>query len=55
MDRHRASSSNTGWACRTRPLPANTFVVRRSDLEDPERKAFLEQYLRGWAMGMEFA
>ena len=37
------------------PLPANTFVVRAADLEDPDKKAFLEQYLRGWAMGMEFA
>ncbi len=36
------------------PLPANTFVVRAADLEDPDRKAFLGQYLRGWAMGLEF-
>jgi NitT/TauT family transport system substrate-binding protein len=36
------------------PLPANTFVVRSSDIEDPDRAAFLEKYLRGWAMGMEF-
>lgn len=36
-------------------FPANVFVARRSDFEDPERKAFLEKYLRGWAMGMEFA
>ncbi len=35
-------------------FPANSFVVRRSDIEDPERHAFLEQYLRGWAMGLEF-
>jgi NitT/TauT family transport system substrate-binding protein len=35
-------------------LPANTFVVRAEDLEDPDRRAFLEQYLRGWAMGLEF-
>ncbi len=35
-------------------LPANTFVVRSADLEDPERRAFLEQYLRGWAMGLEY-
>ncbi|MHA1565953.1 MAG: ABC transporter substrate-binding protein [Alphaproteobacteria bacterium] len=35
-------------------FPANSFVVRRTDLDDPERRAFLEQYLRGWAMGMEF-
>lgn len=36
-------------------LPANTFVVRAADLEDPDKKAFLEKYLRGWAMGLEFA
>lgn len=35
-------------------FPANSFVVRRSDLEDDERRAFLEKYLRGWAMGLEF-
>lgn len=37
------------------PLPANTFVVRASDLEDPDRKAFLGKYLGGWAKGLEFA
>ncbi len=37
------------------PLPANTFVVRSADIEDPDKAAFLEDYLRGWAMGMEFA
>jgi NitT/TauT family transport system substrate-binding protein len=36
------------------PLPANTFVVRAADLEDPDKKAFLEKYLRAWAMGLEF-
>ena len=35
-------------------LPANTFIVRAADLEDADKKAFLEQYLRGWAMGLEF-
>ena len=35
-------------------FPANVFVVRRSDVEDPERAKFLEAYLRGWAMGLEF-
>ncbi|RWE74807.1 ABC transporter substrate-binding protein [Mesorhizobium sp.] len=35
-------------------LPANTFVVRAADLEDADKKAFLEKYLRGWAMGLEF-
>ncbi|TNF19011.1 MAG: ABC transporter substrate-binding protein [Rhodobacteraceae bacterium] len=37
------------------PLPANTFVVRAADLEDPDKVAFLETYLKGWAMGMEAA
>lgn len=37
------------------PLFANTFVVRAADLEDPDKKAFLDQYLKGWAMGLEFA
>jgi NitT/TauT family transport system substrate-binding protein len=36
------------------PLPANTFVIRKADLDDPDKKAFLEKYLRGWAMGLEF-
>ena len=36
------------------PLFANTFVVRAADLEDPDRKAFLDKYLRAWAMGLEF-
>ena len=37
------------------PLFANTFVVRAADLEDADKKDFLGKYLRGWAMGMEFA
>jgi NitT/TauT family transport system substrate-binding protein len=36
------------------PFPANSFVVRRSDVEDPERHKLIEDYLRAWAMGMEF-
>ncbi|MGI9355320.1 MAG: ABC transporter substrate-binding protein [Rhizobiaceae bacterium] len=36
------------------PFPANTFVVRKADLEDAKKRANLEKYLRGWAMGMEF-
>lgn len=35
-------------------FPANTFVVRKSDLDDPDKREFLEKYLRGWAMGLEF-
>ncbi len=34
-------------------FPANSFVVRRSDVEDADRHAVLEKYLRGWAMGLE--
>jgi NitT/TauT family transport system substrate-binding protein len=37
------------------PLPANTFCVRAADLEDADKRAVLERYLRGWAMGLEFA
>ena len=37
------------------PLFANTFVVRGADLDDPDKKAFLDKYLKGWAMGLEFA
>ncbi len=37
------------------PLPANTFVVRAADMEDADKRAFMEQYLKGWAMGLEFA
>ncbi|KKB83713.1 nitrate ABC transporter substrate-binding protein [Devosia limi DSM 17137] len=37
------------------PLFANTFVVRAADLDDADKKEFLGKYLRGWAMGMEFA
>ena len=36
-------------------LPSNSLVVRRADIDDPARKAFLQKYLRGWAMGSEFA
>lgn len=37
------------------PLPSNSLVVRRADTLDPERKVFLQKYLKGWAMGSEFA
>lgn len=37
------------------PLPSNSQVVRRADVEDPERKAFLQKYVKGMAMGHEFA
>ncbi|MBT6727206.1 MAG: ABC transporter substrate-binding protein [Deltaproteobacteria bacterium] len=35
-------------------FPANSFVVKRSDTQDPEKRKILGQYLRGWAMGLEF-
>lgn len=37
------------------PLPSNSQVVRRADVEDPDRKAFLQAFVRGMAMGHEFA
>lgn len=37
------------------PLPSNSQVVRRSDVDDPERNAFLQKFLKGMAMGHEFA
>src|SRR3569832_735674 len=37
------------------PLVANTYVVRAADLEDPDKKAFLDKYLRAWSMGLEAA
>ena len=37
------------------PLPSNSQVVRRADLDDPDRKAFLQKYVKGMAMGHEFA
>jgi NitT/TauT family transport system substrate-binding protein len=35
-------------------FPANSFVIRAKDLDDPATKALYEKYLRGWAMGLEF-
>jgi NitT/TauT family transport system substrate-binding protein len=37
------------------PLFANTYVVRAADLDDPDKKAFLDKYLRAWSMGLEAA
>jgi len=36
-------------------LPANSYVIRASDLEDPERREQLVKFLRGVSMGLEFA
>jgi NitT/TauT family transport system substrate-binding protein len=35
-------------------FPANSFVIRRSDFEDPAMADIYTRYLRGWAMGLEF-
>jgi NitT/TauT family transport system substrate-binding protein len=35
-------------------FPANTFVIRRADFEDPSKKELYQSYLRAWAMGLEF-
>lgn len=37
------------------PLPSNSQVVRRADVEDPDRRIFLQKYVKGMAMGHEFA
>ncbi len=37
------------------PLPSNTQVVRRADVDDSDRNAFLKKFLKGMAMGHEFA
>jgi NitT/TauT family transport system substrate-binding protein len=37
------------------PLFANTYVARAADLDDPDKKAFLDKYLRAWSMGLEAA
>lgn len=35
-------------------LPANSFVIRSSDFEDAATHELYTNYLRGWAMGLEF-
>ncbi|MGD9714458.1 MAG: ABC transporter substrate-binding protein [Thermomicrobiales bacterium] len=35
-------------------LPANSFVIRSSDFEDTSTHELYANYLRGWAMGLEF-
>jgi NitT/TauT family transport system substrate-binding protein len=35
-------------------FPANSFVMRRADFEDAGKKPLYENYLRGWAIGLEF-
>lgn len=36
-------------------FPANSFQIRREDFEDDSLTDLYTNYLRGWAMGMEFA
>jgi NitT/TauT family transport system substrate-binding protein len=35
-------------------LPANSFVIRKADFEDPAKKQLYARYLQGWAAGLEF-
>lgn len=35
-------------------LPSNSFVIRKSDYEDMSMRGLYTNYLRGWAMGLEF-
>jgi NitT/TauT family transport system substrate-binding protein len=35
-------------------FPANSYVTRKSDLQDPARRDVYQRYLRGFAMGYEF-
>ena len=35
-------------------LPANSFVIRKADFEDPAKKPLYARYLQGWAAGLEF-
>jgi NitT/TauT family transport system substrate-binding protein len=35
-------------------LPANSFVIRKADFEDPAKKDLYVAYLKGWAAGLEF-
>jgi len=36
-------------------LPSNSLVVRKADIEDEQRRQFIQQYLTAWAKGHEFA
>jgi NitT/TauT family transport system substrate-binding protein len=35
-------------------FPANSFVIRKADFQDADKKKLYARYLRGWAMGLEF-
>ena len=36
-------------------LPSNSLVVRKADLDNPDRKEFIQEYLTAWTKGLEFA
>lgn len=35
-------------------FPANSFVMRKADYDDPEKRKVYARYLQGWAAGLEF-
>jgi NitT/TauT family transport system substrate-binding protein len=35
-------------------FPANSYITRKSDMQDPAKKDLYTRYLRAWAMGFEF-
>ena len=35
-------------------LPANSFVIRKADFDDPAKQKVYARYLQGWAAGLEF-
>jgi NitT/TauT family transport system substrate-binding protein len=35
-------------------LPANSFIIRKADFEDPAKRQLYARYLQGWAAGLEF-
>jgi len=35
-------------------LPANSFVIRKADFDDPAKRKIYARYLQGWAAGLEF-
>ena len=35
-------------------LPANSFVIRKADFDDPAKRKVYARYLQGWAAGLQF-
>jgi NitT/TauT family transport system substrate-binding protein len=35
-------------------FPANSFVIRKADFDDPAKREVYARYLKGWAAGLEF-